>query len=146
MPPLGNLLTLKSVTFRTSFSVFHCIPALSISRAGEAITKTIPCDRRKLIKMMLRKCTFLLPHSHLLGQFVKRHLVTTWRTTRSGAVVETIYLSRPQRAQCICLPASVTAKETAVPALTWTHFLSRSNPICVGSFFSSASFPRPKRP
>ena len=76
MPPLGNLLTLKSLTFRTSFSVFHCLPALSISRAGEAITKTIPRDRRKLIKLMLRKCTFLQPRLHLIGQFVKRHLVT----------------------------------------------------------------------
>ena len=27
VPPLGNLLTLKSLTFRTSFSVFHCLPA-----------------------------------------------------------------------------------------------------------------------
>ena len=79
VPPLGNLLTLKSITFRTSFSVFHCLPALSISLAGEAITKTIPCDRQKLIKLMLRKYTFLPPHSHLIGQFVKWHLVTIWR-------------------------------------------------------------------
>ena len=79
MPPLGNLLTLKSLTFRTSFSVFHCLPALSISRVGEAMTKTIPRDGRKLIKLMLRKCTFLPPRSQLIGQFVKRHLVTIRR-------------------------------------------------------------------
>ena len=79
VPPFGNLLTLKSLTFRTSFSVFHCLPALPISHAGEAITKTIPRDRRKLIKLMLRKCTFLPPHSHLIGQFVKWHLVTIQR-------------------------------------------------------------------
>ena len=78
MPPLGNLLTLKSLTFRTCFSVFHCLPALSISGAGEAITKTIPRDRRKLIELMLRKCTFL-PPLQLIGQFIKRHLVTIWR-------------------------------------------------------------------
>ena len=76
---LGNLLTLKSLTFRTSFSIFHCLPALSIPRAGEAITKTIPRDRRKLIKLMLRKSTFLPPLSHLIGQFIKRHLVTIRR-------------------------------------------------------------------
>ena len=76
MPPLGNLLTLKSLTFRTSFSVFYCLPVLSIPRAGEAITKTIPRNPRKLSKLMLRKCTFLPPRSHLIGQFVKRHLVT----------------------------------------------------------------------
>ena len=74
--PLGNLLTLKSLTFRTSFCIFHCLPALSISRAGEAIIKTIPRDRRKLIKLMLRKSTFLPPRSHLIGQFIRRHLVT----------------------------------------------------------------------
>ena len=79
MPPLDNPLTLKSLTFRTSFSVFHCLPALSISRAGEARTKTIPRDRRKLIKLMLRKCTFLPPRSHLIRQFLKRHLVTIRR-------------------------------------------------------------------
>ena len=28
VPPVGNLLTLKSLTFRTSFSAFHCLPAL----------------------------------------------------------------------------------------------------------------------
>ena len=79
MSPLGNLLTLKSLTFRTYFSVFHCLPALSISRAGEAITKTVPRDWQKLIKLMLRKCTFLPPRSHLIGQFIKRHLVTIRR-------------------------------------------------------------------
>ena len=79
VPPLGNLLTLKSLTFRTSFSVFHCLLALSISRTGEAITKTISRDRRKLIKLMLRKCTFLPPRSHLIGQFVEQHLVTIQR-------------------------------------------------------------------
>ena len=79
MPPLGNLLSLKSLTFRTYLSVFHCLPALSICRAGEAITKTIPRDRRKLMKLMLRKCTFLPPRSHLIGLFVKRHLVTIRR-------------------------------------------------------------------
>ena len=76
--PLGNLLTLQSLTFRTSFSIFHHLPVLSISHAGEAMTKTIPRDRRKLIKLMLRKSTFLPPRSHLIGQFIKRHLVTIW--------------------------------------------------------------------
>ena len=79
VPPLGNLLTLTFLTFRTSFSVLHRLPALSISRAGEAITKAIPRDRRKLIKLMLRNCTFLPPRSHLTGQFVPRHLVTIRR-------------------------------------------------------------------
>ena len=79
VPPLGNLLTLKSPTLHTCFSVFQCLPALSISRVGEAITKTIPRNRRKLIKLMLRKCTFLLPRSQLIGQFIKRHLVTIRR-------------------------------------------------------------------
>ena len=69
----------KSLTFRRSFSVFHCLPALSISRAEEAITKTIPRDRRQLIKLMLRKSTFLPPRSHLIGQFIKRQLVTIRR-------------------------------------------------------------------
>ena len=91
--PLGNPLTLKSLTFRTSFSIFHCLPALSISRAGEAIIKTIPRDRRKLIKLMLRKSTFLPPRSHLIGQFIKR--TPSWQcgenSTFSGAVVETIF-------------------------------------------------------
>ena len=77
--PLGNLLTLKSLTFRRSFSVFHCLPALSISHAEEATTKTIPRDRRQLIKLMLRKITFLPPRSHLIGRFIKRHLVTIRR-------------------------------------------------------------------
>ena len=44
-----------------------------------SLTKTIPCDWRKLIKLMLRKWTFLLPCSHLICQFVKRHLVTLRR-------------------------------------------------------------------
>ena len=82
MPPLGNLLTLKSLTFCASFSIFHCQLALSSparGRAGETITKTIPCDQRKLIKLMLRKCTFLPPCSHLICQFVKQHLVTIRR-------------------------------------------------------------------
>ena len=77
--PLGNLLTLKSLTFRRSFSVFHCLPALSISRAEETITKTIPRDRRQLIKLMLRKWTFLPPRSHLIRQFIKWHLASLRR-------------------------------------------------------------------
>ena len=44
-----------------------------------SLTKTIPRDRRKLIKLMLRKWTFLPPRSHLIRQFVKRHLVTLRR-------------------------------------------------------------------
>ena len=36
VPPLGNLSTLKFLTFRTSFSVFHCLPALSISALGKS--------------------------------------------------------------------------------------------------------------
>ena len=105
VPPLGNLLTLKSLAFRTSFSVFHCLAALSISRARQAMTKTIPRDRRKLIKLMLRKCTLLPPRSHLIGQFVKRHLVTIygenstfWRSVRDNI------LSRPRRPQCTWQP------------------------------------------
>ena len=82
---------MKSLTFPTSFSVFHCLPALSISRAGEAITKTIR-DRQKLIKLMLRKCTFLPPRLHLIGQFCKATPSdNTERTACSGAVVETIF-------------------------------------------------------
>ena len=48
-------------------------------RNTRSLTKTIPRDKRKLIKLMLRKCTFLPPHSQLIGQFVKRHLVTIRR-------------------------------------------------------------------
>ena len=44
-----------------------------------SLTKTIPRDRRTLIKLMLRKWTFLPPHSHLIRQFVKQHLVTIQR-------------------------------------------------------------------
>ena len=70
-------------------------------RNTRSLTKTIPRDRRKLIKLMLRKWTFLPPRSHLIRQFVKRHLVDiTERTARSGAVAETIFLSRPWHAQC----------------------------------------------
>ena len=48
-------------------------------RNTRSLTKTIPRDRRKLIKLMLRKWTFLPPCSHLIRQFVKRHLVTLRR-------------------------------------------------------------------
>ena len=48
-------------------------------RNTRSLTKTIPRDRRKLIKLMLRKWTFLPPRSHLIRQFVKRHLVTLRR-------------------------------------------------------------------
>ena len=48
-------------------------------RNTRSLTKTIPRDRRKLIKLMLRKWTFLPPRSHLICQFVKRHLVTLRR-------------------------------------------------------------------
>ena len=44
-----------------------------------SLTKTIPRDGRKLIKLMLRKWTFLPPHSHLIRQFIKQHLVTIRR-------------------------------------------------------------------
>ena len=48
-------------------------------RNTRSLTKTIPRDRRKLIKLMLRKWTFLPPRSHLIRQFVKWHLVTLRR-------------------------------------------------------------------
>ena len=48
-------------------------------RNTRSLTKTIPRDRRKLIKLMRRKWTFLPPRSHLIRQFVKRHLVTLRR-------------------------------------------------------------------
>ena len=48
-------------------------------RNTRSLTKTIPRDRRKLIKLMLRKWTFLPPRSHLIRQFIKRHLVTLRR-------------------------------------------------------------------
>ena len=48
-------------------------------RNTRGLTETIPRDRRKLIKLMLRKWTFLPPRSHLIRQFVKRHLVTIRR-------------------------------------------------------------------
>ena len=48
-------------------------------RNTRSLTKTIPRDRRKLIKLMLRKWTFPPPRSHLIRQFVKRHLVTLRR-------------------------------------------------------------------
>ena len=111
VPPLGNLLTLKSLSFRTSFSLCHCLPVLSISRAGEVITKTIPRDRRKIIKFMLRKCTFLSPRSHLIRQFVKRHLVTIRREQHvlsqwlrqyfcQGHGVRSVHTS-----MCLCYPS-----------------------------------------
>ena len=105
VPSLGNLLMLKSLTFRTSFSVFHCVPALSISRTREAITKTIPCDRRKLIKLMLKKmhvsASLLTPDWSVRTATPSDNME---RTARSGAVVETIYMSRPWRAQCTWPP------------------------------------------
>ena len=48
-------------------------------RNTQSLTKTIPRDGQKLIKLMLRKWSFLPPHSHLIRQFVKRHLVTIQR-------------------------------------------------------------------
>ena len=48
-------------------------------RNTRSLTEAIPRDRRKLIKLMLRKWTFLPPRSHLIRQFVKRHLVTLRR-------------------------------------------------------------------
>ena len=48
-------------------------------RNTRSLTETIPRDRRKLIKLLLRKSTFLPPRSHLIRQFVKRHLVTLRR-------------------------------------------------------------------
>ena len=48
-------------------------------RNTQSLTKTIPRDGWKLIKLMLRKWTFLPPCSHLIHQFVKRHLVTIRR-------------------------------------------------------------------
>ena len=35
VPPLGNLLTLKSLTFCTPFSAFHCLPAPSSPAPGK---------------------------------------------------------------------------------------------------------------
>ena len=101
MPPLGNLLTLKFLTFRTSFSVLHRLPTLSISRAGEVITKTIPRDRRKLVKLMLRKCTFLPPPSHLISQFVKRHLVTIQREQHALAQWLRQYFCQDHGVRCV---------------------------------------------
>ena len=101
VPPLGNFSMLKFLTLRTSFSVFHCLPAPSISRAGKVITKTIPRDRRKLIKLMLRKCTFFA--ASLAPDWPVRKTTpsdNTERTARSGEVVDTIFLSRPRCAQC----------------------------------------------
>ena len=50
------------------------------------MTKTIPRDRRKLIILVLRKYMVLGSHTHLIGKFIKRHLVmigensTFWRS------------------------------------------------------------------
>ena len=105
MPPLGNLLTLKSLTFRTSFSAFHCLPAPSVSRAGEAITKTIPRDRRKLnetdAKKMNVSAASLAPDSSVRKATPSDN---TERTARSGAVVETIVCQdHGVRSVAICL-------------------------------------------
>ena len=110
VPPLGDVLTLKSLAFCTSFSVFHCLPVLSISRAGEAITKTVPRDRRKLIKLMLRKCTFLPPRLHLIGQFVSQHLVTI----RRGQQVLAQWLG-----QCFCQDHSMCSVESVMFSNSW---------------------------
>ena len=112
MPPLGNLLTLKSLTFRTCFSVFHCLPALSISRVGEAITKTIPRDGRKLIKLMPRKRTFLPPRSQLIGQFVKRHLVTIRREQHVLAQWLRQYFCQDHGVRSVDKPQCYTVSET----------------------------------
>ena len=48
-------------------------------RNTRSLTEIISRDRRKLIKLILRKWTFLPPRSHLIRQFVKRHLVTLRR-------------------------------------------------------------------
>ena len=88
-------------------NISHIFLCISLStgavhlRAGEAITETISRDGRKLIKLMLRKCTFLPPPSHQNGQFVQRHLMTT---RREKHVLEQwlrqYFMSRPRRAQC----------------------------------------------
>ena len=105
MPPLGNLISLKSLTFRTYLSVFHCLPALSISRAGEAITKTIPRDRPKANEIDAKKMH--VSAASLAPDWSVRKATprdNTEKTARSGAVVETIFLSRPRRAQCKSAP------------------------------------------
>ena len=70
-------------------------------RNTRSLTETIPRDRRKLIKLMLRKWTFdasLAPDSSVRKATPSD---ITERTARSGAVVEAIFLSRPRRAQCM---------------------------------------------
>ena len=76
-------------------------------RNTRGLTETIPRDRRKLIKVMLRKWTFLPPRSHLIRQFVKRHLVTIRREQHVLAQwLRQYFLSRPLRAQCSMSPVS----------------------------------------
>ena len=102
VPPLGNLSTLNSLTFRTSFSAFHCLPAPSVSCAREAITKTIPRDWWKANQIDAKKLN--VSAISLTPDWSVRKATpsdNTERTARSGAVVETIFLSRPWRAQCI---------------------------------------------
>ena len=90
VPPLGNLWTLKSLTFRTSFSVFHCLLRLSISCTMAAMTKTIPW-LAKANQIGAKKMHGSAPHSHLIEQFIKQHLVMIRaRTERSRTVGETV--------------------------------------------------------
>ena len=88
-------------------------------RNTRSLTKTIPRDRRKLIKLMLRNWTFLPPRSHLIRQFVKRHLVTLRR--------EQHVLAQWLR-QYFCQDHCVRSVEyTEHGELVWQHGISSNN-------------------
>ena len=103
VPPLGNLLRLKSLTFRTSF-IFLCISlstgAVHLLRRGSHNQNNTmwPAKANQIdAKKMHVSAASLAPDWSV-------HKVTpsdnTERTARSGAVVETIFLSRPRHVQC----------------------------------------------
>ena len=80
MPPFGNSLMLQYLKFCASLFVFpHALPV-----PGAAMTKTIPRNRHNQIRtkanqIAVKKMHGSGPHSHLIGQFVKQHLVMIWK-------------------------------------------------------------------
>ena len=114
-------------------------------RKTRSLTKTIPRDRRKLIKLMLRKWTFLPPRSHLIRQFVKRHLVTLRREQHvlaqwlSGFVKTTacaVYVSQARRntENCdylLCFSESSCCRSNDRVNLNLNRLKSNSSLLCL---------------
>ena len=104
--PLGNLLTLKSLTFCISFSAFRCPQGLSISHIRVAMTKTIPCDWWALIKLLLRTCMVLAaPPSQMIGQFAQQQLtMTEWEQLVLAQWLKQYGKPTVQRVRCASAP------------------------------------------